>query len=72
MEVLVAITAFAGALFAAITTGILVGRLRDERSGWLVAWTVTTSALCLALGAVAIGHLVGFGPATFRDRKSVV
>jgi quinol monooxygenase YgiN len=66
MEVLVAITAFAGALFAAITTGILVGRLRDERSGWLVAWTVTTSALCLALGAVAIGHLVGFGPATFR------
>ncbi|GAA3792310.1 hypothetical protein GCM10022226_09440 [Sphaerisporangium flaviroseum] len=66
MGVLVAVTAFAGALFAAITTGILVGRLRDERSGWLFAWTVTTSALCLALGAVGIGHLVGFGPATFR------
>ncbi|MFC4589019.1 antibiotic biosynthesis monooxygenase [Sphaerisporangium corydalis] len=66
MEVLVAVTAFAGALFAAITTGILVGRLRDERSGWLIAWTITTSALCLALGAVAIGHLMGFGPTTFR------
>ncbi|MDH2426788.1 antibiotic biosynthesis monooxygenase [Sphaerisporangium sp. TRM90804] len=66
MEALVAVTAFAGALFAAITTGILVGRLRDERSGWLVAWTITTTAVCLALGAVAIGHLIGFGPATFR------
>ncbi|MEU8266532.1 antibiotic biosynthesis monooxygenase [Sphaerisporangium sp. NPDC049002] len=66
MEVLVAVTAFAGALFAAITTGILVGRLRDERSGWLIAWTVTTSALCLALGAVAVGHLMKFGPVTFR------
>jgi quinol monooxygenase YgiN len=66
MEVLVAITAFAGALFAAITTGILVGRLRDERSGWLIAWTITTSALCLALGAVATGHLMKFGPVTFR------
>ncbi|MEV7966651.1 antibiotic biosynthesis monooxygenase [Sphaerisporangium sp. NPDC088356] len=66
MEVLVAVTAFAGALFAAITTGILVGRLRDERSGWLIAWTITTSALCLALGAVAVGHLMKFGPVTFR------
>ncbi|WP_248962257.1 antibiotic biosynthesis monooxygenase [Sphaerisporangium perillae] len=66
MEVVVAVTAFAGALFAAITTGILVGRLRDERSGWLISWTVTTAALCLALGAVAIGHLMKFGPVTFR------
>ncbi|MFC4529830.1 hypothetical protein [Sphaerisporangium dianthi] len=66
MEAVVAVTAFAGALFAAITTGILVGRLRDDRSGWLIAWTITTSALCLALGAVAIGHLMKFGPATFR------
>ncbi|WP_214409948.1 putative quinol monooxygenase [Sphaerisporangium fuscum] len=66
MEALVAVTAFAGALFAAITTGILVGRLRDERSGWLIAWTVTTASLCLALGAIAIGHLMGFGSVTFR------
>ncbi|GII81312.1 hypothetical protein Sru01_62940 [Sphaerisporangium rufum] len=66
MGALVAVTAFAGALFAAITTGILAGRLRDQRTGWLISWTVTTTALCLALGAVAIGHLVGFGPATFR------
>ncbi|GII88471.1 hypothetical protein Ssi03_64610 [Sphaerisporangium siamense] len=66
MEALVAVTAFAGALFAAITTGILARRLRDERAGWLIAWTVTTAALCLALSAVAVGHLIGFGPVTFR------
>ncbi|GGK99362.1 hypothetical protein Sme01_60570 [Sphaerisporangium melleum] len=66
MEVVVAVTAFAGAIFAAIVTGILAGRLRDERSGWLIAWTATTAALCLALGAVAIGHLMGFGSVTFR------
>ncbi|WP_214103349.1 putative quinol monooxygenase [Acrocarpospora catenulata] len=66
MEVLVAVIAFAGALLAAITTGALIGRLRDEASGWLTAWSITTAALCLSLGAVAVGHLLGFGPLTFR------
>lgn len=66
MEVLVAVIAFAGALLAAITTGVLIGRLRDEPTGWLVAWAITTGALCLSLGVVATGHLVGFGSTTYR------
>ncbi|GIH22442.1 hypothetical protein Aph01nite_07520 [Acrocarpospora phusangensis] len=66
MEVLVAVIAFGGAVLAAITTGALVGRLREEASGWLTAWAITTAALCLALGAVTVGNLLGFGPLTFR------
>ncbi|GAA0374391.1 hypothetical protein Acor_42380 [Acrocarpospora corrugata] len=66
MEVLVAVIAFAGAVLAAITTGALIGRLREERSGWLTAWIITTAALCLGLGAIAVGHVLGFGPLTFR------
>ncbi|WP_204285762.1 putative quinol monooxygenase [Microbispora amethystogenes] len=66
MEVLVALLAFAGALLAGITTGVLVGRLRDEPAGWLIAWSIATGALAVSLGAVAVGHLTGFGPLTFR------
>ncbi|MCT9932076.1 hypothetical protein N5079_17885 [Planotetraspora sp. A-T 1434] len=66
MEVLVALLAFAGALLAGITTGVLIGRLRDEPTGWLIAWSVTTGALALSLGAIAVGHLTGFGSVTFR------
>ncbi|WP_147425389.1 putative quinol monooxygenase [Bailinhaonella thermotolerans] len=66
MVVVVAVIAFAGALVAAIGTGVLVSRIGGERRGWLMAWTVTSAALCLGLGAVAIGHLTGFGVLTFR------
>lgn len=66
MEVLVALLAFAGALLAGITTGVLVGRLRDEPAGWLIAWSIATGTLAVSLGAVAVGHLTGFGPLTFR------
>ncbi|GGO13888.1 hypothetical protein GCM10010116_28050 [Microbispora rosea subsp. aerata] len=66
MEVLVALLAFAGAVLAGITTGVLVGRLRDEPAGWLIAWSIATGALALSLGAIAVGHLTGFGPVTFR------
>ncbi|MEW9527684.1 hypothetical protein [Microbispora sp. NPDC049125] len=66
MEVLVALLAFAGALLAGITTGVLIGRLRDEPAGWLIAWSIATAALTLSLGAVAVGHLAGFGSVTFR------
>ncbi|WP_169949869.1 hypothetical protein [Microbispora sp. H11081] len=66
MEVLVALLAFAGALLAGITTGVLVGRLRDEPAGWLIAWSIATGALTLSLGAIAVGHLTGFGPLMFR------
>ncbi|GAA0362353.1 hypothetical protein GCM10009530_09930 [Microbispora corallina] len=66
MDVLVAILAFAGALLAGITTGVLIGRLRDEAAGWLIAWSIATGALALSLAAVAVGHLAGFGGVTFR------
>ncbi|GAB1819204.1 putative quinol monooxygenase [Herbidospora sp. RD11066] len=66
MELVVAVIAFAGAILAAVTTGVLVGRIREESSGWLVAWAITTVAVCLGLGAIAIGTLLGFGPLTFR------
>ena len=66
MDVLVAVTAFAGALLAAITTGALIGRVRDEREGWLIAWTIVAAALCLSLGIIAIGYLAGFGTVIFR------
>ncbi|MFD0656487.1 chromosomal replication initiator protein DnaA [Thermocatellispora tengchongensis] len=66
MEVLVAVLAFAGALLSAIATGALVGRFRSEPTGWLGAWAAATAALCVSLGVVAIGHLVGFGATTFR------
>lgn len=66
MEVLVAVIAFAGALLAAIATVALVSRLRDEPKGWLIAWSITTAALCLSLAVVATGYLIGFGSVTFR------
>ncbi|MFJ2028374.1 antibiotic biosynthesis monooxygenase [Streptosporangium sp. NPDC087985] len=66
MEVLVAVIAFAGALLAAIATVALVRQLREEPKGWLIAWSVTTAALCLSLTVVATGYLTGFGSATFR------
>lgn len=66
MEILVAVIAFAGAILAAIAAGVLVRRLRDEPEGWLIAWSAATAALCLSLGAIAIGYLMGFGPATFK------
>ncbi|WP_067136673.1 putative quinol monooxygenase [Microtetraspora malaysiensis] len=66
MEVLVAVIAFAGAVLAAITTGVVVGRIREKPSGWLVAWGVTTGATCLSLGLIAVGQLLGYGVVIFR------
>ncbi|MFC0552002.1 putative quinol monooxygenase [Planotetraspora thailandica] len=66
MDVLVAFIAFAGALTAGFTTAVLIGRLREEATGWLIAWTVTTVVLTLSLGATGLGLLTGFGSGTFR------
>ncbi|MEV3978362.1 antibiotic biosynthesis monooxygenase [Nonomuraea sp. NPDC049758] len=66
MEILVAVIALAGALLAAVATGALIRRLRDEPEGWLIAWTVAAGALCLSLAAIGVGSVLGFGPATFR------
>jgi quinol monooxygenase YgiN len=66
MGVLVAFLALAGALTAGMTTAVLIGRLREEPTGWLIAWSVATGALTLSLGAIGIGHLAGFGAGIFR------
>ncbi|WP_283139189.1 putative quinol monooxygenase [Rhizohabitans arisaemae] len=66
MVVVVAVLAIAGALLAAVAAGPIIGRLRDERQGWLVAWVVCLAALLLASAAIALGHFTGFGPVTFR------
>ncbi|MEU9834289.1 antibiotic biosynthesis monooxygenase [Streptosporangium sp. NPDC048047] len=66
MEVLVAVIAFAGSLLAAVATAALVGRFRSEPTGWAIAWSLTTAALCVSLGVIGAGHLLGFGAATFR------
>ncbi|MEO3869671.1 antibiotic biosynthesis monooxygenase [Nonomuraea sp. B12E4] len=66
MEILVAVIAFVGAILAAVAAGALIQRLRDDPEGWLIAWTVAAVALCLSLGVIGIGGVIGFGGATFR------
>ncbi|SDL57510.1 putative quinol monooxygenase [Nonomuraea jiangxiensis] len=66
MEILVAVIAFAGALLAAVAAGALIQRLRDDPEGWLIAWTVAVVSLCLSLGVIGIGGVLGFGGFTFR------
>lgn len=66
MEILVAVLAFAGALLAAIATVALIRRIAEETEGWLVAWVVAAAVLCVALGTVGVGYLVGFGTWTFK------
>ncbi|MFC4112727.1 antibiotic biosynthesis monooxygenase [Nonomuraea zeae] len=66
MEILVAVIALAGALLAALAAGALIRRLREEPEGWLVAWIVAAVALCLSLGVIGIGYLMGFGVVTFK------
>ncbi|WP_157549030.1 putative quinol monooxygenase [Nonomuraea candida] len=66
MEILVAVIALAGALLAAVAAGALIQRLREEPEGWLVAWTVAAAGLCVALGVIGFGSLLGFGGFTFR------
>ncbi|MDA0633182.1 antibiotic biosynthesis monooxygenase [Nonomuraea sp. MCN248] len=66
MEILVAVIAFAGALLAAVAAGALVRRLHEEPEGWLIAWAVAAGLLCLSLGVIGVGHLIGFGTVTFK------
>jgi quinol monooxygenase YgiN len=66
MEILVAVIALAGALLAALAAGALIRRLREEPEGWLIAWTVAAVGLCLSLGVIGFGYLMGFGTVTFK------
>ncbi|MER7131475.1 putative quinol monooxygenase [Streptosporangium saharense] len=66
MNLLVAVIAFAGALLAVIATVALISRIRDERKGWLIAWSLTTATLGVSLGVIGTGCIIGFGATTFR------
>jgi quinol monooxygenase YgiN len=60
---LIAIVATVGALAAA---GTLISRTYRQRSPYLVAWSLATSAIVIALCAMTIGFLAGFGSMLFR------
>jgi quinol monooxygenase YgiN len=57
---------FAGALAAAVGTGLLAGRfIRAPRTD-LAAWSSALLMLAVALGAQTMGFAIGFSSATFR------
>ena len=58
--------AFAGALAAAVGTGVLAGRVIRAPRSFLLAWLSVLLMLAVALGAQAVGFAIGFSGATFR------
>jgi quinol monooxygenase YgiN len=55
-----------GALVAVIGTGVLARRSALAPRGDLIAWSVATAGLAVALIAQVTGHLSGFGAVSFR------
>jgi quinol monooxygenase YgiN len=60
------LAAAAGALIAAVGTGLLAARCLRAPGAALVAWTVALFGLTVALAAQAVGYHAGFGPVAFR------
>ncbi|SRR5216683_920190 len=60
------LAAFAGALVAAVGTGVLAGRCIRRPRIDIIAWTVAMFGLTVALGAQTLGFGAGFNGATFR------
>ena len=58
--------AFAGALAAAVGTGVLAGRFIRVPRSFLLAWLSVLLMLAVALGAQAVGFAIGFSGARFR------
>jgi len=58
--------AFAGALAAAVGTGVLAGRFIRLPRSFLLAWLSVLLMLAVALGAQAVGFAIGFSGARFR------
>jgi len=56
----------AGAVAAAVGTGVLTGRCARTPRIFLVAWTVAIFGLAVALAAQALGYLAGFSDPIFR------
>jgi quinol monooxygenase YgiN len=53
-------------LVALAAAGSLISRAFDQRRSHLFAWALTLIGMCAALGAIAVGMLVGFSSALFR------
>ncbi len=60
---------FAGALAAAVGTGMLIGRFIRAPRSFLAAWSSVLLMLAVALGAQTMGFAVGFSSATFRTAQ---
>lgn len=60
------LVAVAGALVAAVGTGVVAGRCISSPRPSLIAWTVGLLALTIALLAQSIGFATGFEPLAFR------
>ena len=56
-------------LVALVGTGVLLSRASSLRRPHLFAWALTQFGLCAALGATAVGLLVGFGEPLFRTAE---
>ena len=56
----------AGAVAAAVGTGVLTARCSRTPRVFLVAWTVAIFGLAVALAAQALGYLAGFSDPVFR------
>jgi quinol monooxygenase YgiN len=60
------LAAAAGALVAAVGFGVLVARCLRAPNAAIVAWAIAVFGLTVALGALALGFRMGFGPIAFR------
>jgi quinol monooxygenase YgiN len=60
------VVAFLGSVVAAVGTGMLAARSIRLPRGDLIAMALAMLGLAIALGAVTVGYLVGFGPTAFR------
>jgi quinol monooxygenase YgiN len=60
------IVSAAGAVIAAIGSGVLLARFFRGVRADLIAWSLASLGLLVGLGAQAIGHLIGFDATIFR------
>ena len=58
--------AFAGALVAAVGTGMLLGRCIREPRIDLAAWSASMAMLAISLGGQTLGFALGFSSGTYR------
>ncbi|MFP3964279.1 hypothetical protein SMC26_18310, partial [Actinomadura fulvescens] len=63
VEAILALPATLGALLA---TGLLISRASKDRLLYLIAWSLTSVGIAVALASMALGFLLGFNDALFR------